>query len=77
MPRRLLSGTLPESLLEQYTFWHNPDDSLTGYPQASLLSEPAARPALLHVSLAPGASSVLPDEGLPPPRTGGSAPRLG
>ena len=35
MPRRLLSGTLPESLLEQYTFWHNPDDSLTGYPQAS------------------------------------------
>ena len=36
VPRRLLSGTLPESLLEAYTFWHTPDDGLTGYPQAPL-----------------------------------------
>ena len=77
VPRRLLSGTLPESLLEAYTFWHTPDDGLTGYLQASLLSEPAARPSLLYVTLAPGASSVLPNEGLPPPRGGGSAPSTG
>jgi hypothetical protein len=31
LPKRLLAGIMPSSLLNQYQFWQNPDDSLNGY----------------------------------------------
>ena len=34
VPRRHLTGVLPDALLEVFTFWQNDDFSLTGYPQA-------------------------------------------
>ncbi|KAL3900368.1 MAG: hypothetical protein SGPRY_012474, partial [Prymnesium sp.] len=33
IPSRLLRGQLPATLLENYSFWQNEDDSLTAYPR--------------------------------------------
>ena len=31
VPAELLSGLLPDALIDDYTFWHNEDDTLVGY----------------------------------------------
>jgi hypothetical protein len=33
IPERLLYGTVPQALLEQYIFWQDEGDNLTGYPK--------------------------------------------
>ena len=48
LPQRLLSGLLPESLLERYTFWQDEADYLRGYPKD------ATKPDVIFVNMGVG-----------------------
>jgi hypothetical protein len=50
IPNRLLAGLMPDSLLDRFSFWQNPDDSLTGYPLLTV-QETATIPFVLRVHL--------------------------
>ena len=55
IPRRFLQGLLPSALLEEYEFWQNEDDSISGYMRASSNQESddtvARRPTMLQIEL--------------------------
>ena len=50
LPDRLLRGLLPEGLVQDYQFWQNKDDAITGYlkPEAAKV---AKVPSVLRIEL--------------------------
>jgi len=53
VPRRLMEGLLPDALLNQYVFWQNADDSLSGYQRENDRNDPGMVASRLHVKLIP------------------------
>jgi hypothetical protein len=49
LPKRLLEGLFPSVLLEEYVFWQNTDDSLTGYLRPDL-RDSGVQPTIIRVS---------------------------
>ena len=60
IPPRLLFGLLPSTLLDDYVFWQNENDSLTGYPskERAELEINSKTPAVLKVQIAGGTAKV-------------------
>lgn len=50
VPNRLLYGLMPDALVDRFSFWQNPDDSLSGYPLLDV-QESATIPYVLRVFL--------------------------
>ena len=60
IPPRLLFGLLPSTLLDDYVFWQNENDSLTGYPTKERAEQEinSKTPAVLKIQIAGGTAKV-------------------
>ena len=60
VPPRLMFGLLPSTLLDDYVFWQNENESLTGYPSKERAEQEinSKTPAVLKVQIAGGTAKV-------------------